>query len=423
MSIWPTSSCFKTARADYEHLFSSFSIIRRRIAWLVGDWIGELDEETGAARVQVYGLLSHLLGENSSTDLAIRLTAARSLAKCCDAWHFKLEEFAPYLAPSIEAILALLREVDQAESQTRLSKTLNALIDRAGSQVVPFAEPLMHTLGHLWSVATESQLRISILVTFTALVNALNEHCQPLQVPGAAIIVQSVDLTSEAHVYLLEDGLDLWHALLKRSSMLSNEMMALLPVLVQHLAAGTDVLPRCLQILESYLLIDAPAVLQVCCSDLFAVIENLLGDLKLEAVKAILHALDTILRKTPCHAWIGALDQTNAIGKLLAPIINHDQIQIVTKCEYAGLVCYRKSICTDSSSRCRLVNAGPDCGGWSGRVHPAGSVVGGQAQPPARRGSHRHHQRVDRAGKPQRWRLVILARHWLFFLTNVDCAG
>jgi len=287
--------------------------------------------------VQVYGLLSHLIAENASTDFAIRLTAARSLAKCCDAWDFKMDEFSPFLPAAVNAILSLLREVDQAESQTRLSKTLNALVDRAGAQIIPFAEPLMHTLGHLWSVATEPQLRISILVTFTALVNALNDHSQPLQAPGAAIIAQSVDLGSEAHVYLLEDGLELWHALLKRSSALSAEMMALLPVLVQHLAAGTDVLPRCLRILESYLLIDAPAVLHVCCSDLFVVIENLLGDLKLEAVKAILHALDTILRTTPCQSWIGALDQTNAIGKLIYPIMKHDQIQIVTKCKFFGM--------------------------------------------------------------------------------------
>ncbi len=372
------------------------AIIRRRIAWLVGDWIGELDDESPTARVQVYGLLSHLIGQNPSTDLAIRLTAARSLAKCCDAWHFKMEEFGPFLPAAIEAILALLREVDTAESQTRLSKTLNVVIDRAGAQVIPFAEPLMQTLGHLWSVATESQLRISIVVTFTALVSALNDQSQPLQAPGASIIAQSVDLGSETHVYLLEDGLELWHALLKRSTALSTEMMGLLPVLVQHLAAGTDVLPRCLRILESYLLLNAPAVLEACCSDLFVVIENLLGDLKLEAVKAILHALDTILRTTPCQSWIGALDQTNAIGKLIFPIMQHEQIQIVTKCKPCAFV-IRSAQSLIFAPPCRPRHPGTHRCRRPDRVHPAGPVVGGPPQPLAGRGSHCHHQRVHRA--------------------------
>lgn len=40
-------------------------------------------------------------------------------------------------------------------------------------------------------------------------------------------------------------------------------MLTLLPLLVNLMAAGTDVLPLVLRILESYLLLDAPTVLQV----------------------------------------------------------------------------------------------------------------------------------------------------------------
>jgi hypothetical protein len=66
-----------------------------------------------------------------------------------------------------------------------------------------------------------------------------------------------------AHVYLNEDGLELWQILLRRSSSLSTEMLGLLPVLVTILGTGMDILPRCLLILESYLLLDAATVLSV----------------------------------------------------------------------------------------------------------------------------------------------------------------
>lgn len=66
-----------------------------------------------------------------------------------------------------------------------------------------------------------------------------------------------------SHVYLQEDALELWHGLLKRSSTLTPELLALLPSLVALLEQGTDILPKCLAIFESYLLLDAPRVMEV----------------------------------------------------------------------------------------------------------------------------------------------------------------
>ena len=70
-------------------------------------------------------------------------------------------------------------------------------------------------------------------------------------------------LIQPSHVYLQEDALELWHGLLKRSSTLTPELLALLPSLVALLEQGTDILPKCLAIFESYLLLDAPRVMEV----------------------------------------------------------------------------------------------------------------------------------------------------------------
>lgn len=110
----------------------SYRIIRRRIAWLVGNWVGE--DLQPATRTKIYSLLVHLLGRNDSTDTAIRLTAARSLAKC-DTWDFDRESFVPFLPSAIEEIVQLLGEVELADSQMRLNQTLGVVIDRVGSHV------------------------------------------------------------------------------------------------------------------------------------------------------------------------------------------------------------------------------------------------------------------------------------------------
>lgn len=120
-------------------------------------------------------------------------------------------------------------------------------------------------------------------------------------------------------------------------------MLNLLPLLVTLLSAGTDVLPRVLKILESYLLLDASRVLQVsvfsqrsrahsrlrltvsitfqlCSNDLFVAFGSLLGELKLSAAKSILHALNTVFLTSPVELWATALDSSNALIKLVRPM-------------------------------------------------------------------------------------------------------
>lgn len=159
--------------------------------------------------------------------------------------------------------------------------------------------------------------------------------------------------TQPSHVYLQEDGLEMWSVLLKRSSALSPEMLSLLPQLVALIAAGTDVVPQCLRILESYLLLDAVIVMQVsrlgrplrsdrspslgdqlCAVDLFTAFEGLLGELKLEAVKVILHALSIAFQTSSIQTWAGALDSSAAFVKLLTPLSRSETpVLVVTKCE------------------------------------------------------------------------------------------
>lgn len=111
---------------------SSYRILRRRIAWLVGNWVAE--DLSPPTRTRIYSLLIHLLGRNASTDTAIRLTAGRSLAKC-DTWDFDQNSFLPFLPSAIEELVNLLGEVELKDSMMRLNQTLGVIIDRVGLHV------------------------------------------------------------------------------------------------------------------------------------------------------------------------------------------------------------------------------------------------------------------------------------------------
>lgn len=110
------------------------------------------------------------------------------------------------------------------------------------------------------ALGTESQslhAQICPIIGLSADPNLVRSH----------IFLSTLDLTvfprQPSHVFLQEEALELWQVLIKRSSILSPDLLQLLPLLTTLLAAGTDILPRVLKILESYLLINADVVLQV----------------------------------------------------------------------------------------------------------------------------------------------------------------
>ncbi|GAA5857039.1 hypothetical protein JCM8547_007927 [Rhodosporidiobolus lusitaniae] len=318
---------------------SGYRLIRRRIAWLLGNWVSE--DLASSSRSSIYSLLIHLLGRNASTDAAIRLTAARSLAKCGDAWDFDTEAFVPLLPRAIEELVQLLGEVQLSDSMMRLNQTLGVVIDRVGKHIAPYAHQLAEILASLWAGAQENHFQTTVLVTVTKLAEALDDQSQPLHPQACPIIQLSVDPTRPSHIYLQEDGLELWQVLLRRSSSLSSEMLSLLPLLISLLASGTDVLPRCLAILESYLLLDGPGVVSVCSACLFPAVHDLLDGLKLEAVKVVLHALNTVFQTAPAATWIEALEASGCFASFLKVVSAEDSSAlIVTKylCSIARVI-------------------------------------------------------------------------------------
>jgi hypothetical protein len=65
----------------YHH--SRYSIIKRRVAWFIGKWVHE--ECAPANNARVWEILVHLLQDRrSSTEIAVRLTAATALRMCID---------------------------------------------------------------------------------------------------------------------------------------------------------------------------------------------------------------------------------------------------------------------------------------------------------------------------------------------------
>jgi hypothetical protein len=133
----------------------SFPIVKRRIAWLMGQWIG--NGCSPANNPRVWDVLVHLLQDRGAgTDAVVRLTAAVALRECVDVCYvqftakfilttpcsrthqtveFDANVFAPYIAPTVTELVRIIGEADTMESKRRIAASLNTVIERAEIRV------------------------------------------------------------------------------------------------------------------------------------------------------------------------------------------------------------------------------------------------------------------------------------------------
>lgn len=95
------------------------------------------------------------------------------------------------------------------------------------------------------------------------LVEALETDSQVLQNVICQFIQIGCNPDSPSFGVLQEDGLDLWHSMLKFSEAPTNESMLLAPLAVALLQGGTDLLPKALRLVESYTLLSPQTFLSV----------------------------------------------------------------------------------------------------------------------------------------------------------------
>ncbi|CAI2186080.1 9163_t:CDS:10, partial [Funneliformis geosporum] len=270
----------------------SFKIIRRRIAWVIGRWVCvKLSKEN---RPRVYDVMSYLI--NPEEDLVVRMTAAINLR---NEWDFDSDGFVLYLDRAITLLTRLIGEI------------------------APFSEKITNLLPTLWQVAQNEYLfKPAILVILTKLVQALWEQSISLHEFIIPIIQYSVSTNTEEHVYLLEDGLDLWLAILENTVECTPSLFNLVPMAIGLLEFGSDTLKKVLWIIESYILLVPEMIVQSYAIPIMSAFTQLLGDLKPEACRAIIHVIDIALQACPFELLKESIINTGLLVKLLNSILS-----------------------------------------------------------------------------------------------------
>ena len=275
---------------------SNYRIVRRRAAWLVGQWSGvKLSPEL---RPKLYQILVPLLKKDE--DLVVRLAAAKAVKVVIDDFEFTSDELKPYLSSAFSQLFELLKEVEECDTKLSILNVLSYLIERVGIGIRNMCEELAHYLPNLWSASEDhDMLRCSILATLVSIVQGLGSITETLAPFLYEVIFMSTNLNNPCSVYLLEDGLELWLVSLQNSRQLLPQWMQLALNIPPILELSSENLRTMIYIVQAYIVL-APHEFVAASGDIVCrPLNEQYGDLQDEGVLMILRLVDLTLKIGP----------------------------------------------------------------------------------------------------------------------------
>jgi len=275
---------------------SNYRIIRRRVCWLLGQWSGV--KLSPGLRPRLYQLLLPMLTEEE--DLVVRLAAAKALKVVIDDFEFSIEELEPFLNQIFSLLFNLLKEVNECDTKLNVLNVLSYLIERVGVAIRPVCSALLHYLPTLWEESSKhDMLRCAILSTLVFIVQGLGTVSEGLLPFLGPVLELATDLGQECHIYLLEDGLELWLTILHNTAKPSDVLIGLLPRLPPLLDNGTENLRTIVYIIQAYVLLCPAHVTDTIGPAVVSVAARMYPDLADDGRLMVLRLVETWIKAGP----------------------------------------------------------------------------------------------------------------------------
>lgn len=281
-------------------------IIKRRIAWLFGQWVPKIND---GIRVPIYTCLDQLLKNN---DLVVRITAAEALQHVVNDFGFNAEAFASVSDAIFASLFTLLRDSTLVDSKLKVLNVIKSLIEQMEVRIRPYTKTILEHISMIWKQAQSSPvtynhnssnwslIKIEILRSLTYLVKSIGDVRDFLNLL-LPVIHYSTSINSSEEVYLLEDGLLLWHAVLTEATQMTPELLMLYPNNTVIMNRNNYHMKHCMKILEAYILLGQTEFVPVYLKDIIAMFEKNLAstDLVQEGVLSLLKPIEELVMLFP----------------------------------------------------------------------------------------------------------------------------
>ncbi|TFK15706.1 cAMP-specific 3',5'-cyclic phosphodiesterase 4D-like [Platysternon megacephalum] len=281
--------------AELQVSHNRYKPIRRRVIWLIGQWISVKFKSD--LRPMLYEAIRNLLQDQ---DLVVRIETATTLKLTVDDFEFRTDQFLPYLESMFTLLFQLLQEVTECDTKMHVLHVLSCVIERVNIQIRPYVGCLVQYLPLLWKQSEEhNMLRCAILTTLIHLIQGLGADSKNLYPFLLPIIQLSTDVSQPPHVYLLEDGLELWLVTLENSPCLTPELLRIFQNMSALLELSSENLRNCFKIINAYIFLSSSEFLQVYSGDLCRSFCELLKDITTEGQVQVLKVVENVLKVNP----------------------------------------------------------------------------------------------------------------------------
>uniref|UniRef100_A0A667X1S1 Importin-11 n=1 Tax=Myripristis murdjan TaxID=586833 RepID=A0A667X1S1_9TELE len=270
-----------------------YKLIRRRVIWLIGQWISVKFKSD--LRPLLYEVILSLMQD---PDLVFDFLLNSSPP--VDDFEFRTEQFLPYLESIFGLLFQLLQQVTECDTKMQVLHVISCVIERVNIQIRPYVGCLVQYLPLLWKQSEEhNMLRCAILTTLIHLVQGLGAESKNLYPFLLPVIQLSTDVSQPPHVYLLEDGLELWLVTLENSPAITPELLRIFQNMSALLELSSENLRTCFQIVNAYIYLSATEFLQNYAEALCRSFCDLLKDITNEGQVQVLKVVEIALKVSP----------------------------------------------------------------------------------------------------------------------------
>ncbi|NXW83299.1 IPO11 protein, partial [Alopecoenas beccarii] len=282
--------------AELQVSHNRYKPIRRRVIWLIGQWISVKFKSD--LRPMLYEAIRNLLQDQ---DLVRMQKSPIDVTNCIfDGLICSCLFFFQYLEPMFTLLFQLLQEVTQCDTKMHVLHVLSCVIERVNMQIRPYVDCLIQYLPLLWKQSEEhNMLRCAILTTLIHLVQGLGADSKNLYPFLLPVIQLSTDVSQPPHVYLLEDGLELWLVTLENSPCLTSDLLRIFQNMSALLDLSSENLKNCFKIINAYIFLSSSAFLQTYATDLCRSFCELLKDITTEGQVQVLKVVENALKVNP----------------------------------------------------------------------------------------------------------------------------
>uniref|UniRef100_A0A3B3DXE9 Importin-11 n=1 Tax=Oryzias melastigma TaxID=30732 RepID=A0A3B3DXE9_ORYME len=270
-----------------------YKLIRRRVIWLIGQWISV--KFKSVLRPLLYEVILSLMQDPDLVNNTVL-----NLRSPVDDFEFRTEQFLPYLESIFGLLFHLLQQVTECDTKMQVLHVISCVIERVNIQIRPYVGCLVQYLPLLWKQSEEhNMLRCAILTTLIHLVQGLGAESKNLYPFLLPVIQLSTDVSQPPHVYLLEDGLELWLVTLENSPAVTPELLRIFQNMSALLELSSENLRTCFQIVNAYIYLSATEFLQNYGESLCQSFSDLLKDITNEGQVQVLKVVEIALKVSP----------------------------------------------------------------------------------------------------------------------------